>query len=424
MARFVLTAMPFTGHVAPLVAIAAVLVELGHDVRVYTGGAFRSRVEGVGARFVPWQRAPDFDEHDLPATFPRLVGKHGVAQLLVNMKDLFIATAAAQVADLEDEWRRDPWDVHVAEESSIAPRLFAERVGCRWATVTVLPPYLASRQGPPAGLGLTPGSSPATRARDAVLRAAAPLLGRPLQRPVDRQRAALGLPPSAATFNEAIFSPQLILASGVPTLDFGRTDRPARLHWVGSLRTEASTAVQLPSWWADLRGQRVVVVTQGTFNIDPTDLLRPSIDALGGLDVVVVAVTGVRGRDTLPFPLPANVRVAGFVPFEVLLPLTGVVVTNGGWGGTLQALAHGIPVVLGGADQDKPEVAARVAATGAGLNLRSGRPSAADVRAAYHRVTTDGSFTVAARRVAADLDAAGGAKRAASLLESFAESSR
>ena len=46
MARFLVTAMPFTGHVAPLCAVAAELVARGHDVRFYTGAAFRSKVGG------------------------------------------------------------------------------------------------------------------------------------------------------------------------------------------------------------------------------------------------------------------------------------------------------------------------------------------------------------------------------------------
>ena len=40
MARFLLSAMPFTGHVAPMLALAETLVARGHDVRVHTGSAF------------------------------------------------------------------------------------------------------------------------------------------------------------------------------------------------------------------------------------------------------------------------------------------------------------------------------------------------------------------------------------------------
>ena len=49
MARFLLSAMPFTGHVTPLRAIAHALVGRGHDVRFYTGSAFRSAVAASGA---------------------------------------------------------------------------------------------------------------------------------------------------------------------------------------------------------------------------------------------------------------------------------------------------------------------------------------------------------------------------------------
>ena len=44
MARFMVTAMPFSGHVAPVLAVAEALVARGHDVRFYTGAAFRERV--------------------------------------------------------------------------------------------------------------------------------------------------------------------------------------------------------------------------------------------------------------------------------------------------------------------------------------------------------------------------------------------
>jgi len=102
------TAMPFSGHVAPLAAVAAALVERGHDVRFYTGAAFQAQVEATGARFVPWRAAPDFDEQNLAATFPRLVGKKGFSQLMINMEDLFISTAPAQLDDVRAEWQRAP----------------------------------------------------------------------------------------------------------------------------------------------------------------------------------------------------------------------------------------------------------------------------------------------------------------------------
>ncbi|HKP06332.1 MAG TPA: nucleotide disphospho-sugar-binding domain-containing protein [Microbacterium sp.] len=419
MARFLLTAMPFTGHVTPLRAVAQELVTRGHDVRFYTGGAFRQGVEASGAVLVPWREAPDFDENDLRATFPRLEGRKGLRQVFVNLQDVMIGTAPAQVADLQAEWDREPWDAIVTDDTSVGAALFADRSGCPRATIVVLPLHLSSTQGPPSGMGLTPGRNPVTKARDAALRGIAPLLMRPLTTPIVRARAAVGLPATPLTFEQTTLSPQRILASGSPLLDFARTDRPAHLDFVGLL-SAPTTSAPLPEWWGDLDGRTVVHVTQGTQNIDPTDLIRPALAALAERDVLVVVSTGVRGRDDLPFPVPANARVAGFLPYDALLPRTAVVITNGGWGGTLTALSHGIPLVIAGGDLDKPEIAARVAWAGAGVDLGTGTPTADQVAAGFERVSTDRMMTDAAARVAAELRSLGGAPRAAELLEGFA----
>lgn len=416
MARFLLSAMPFTGHVRPMLAVAEALAARGHDVRLYTGAAFAAAVEASGARLVPWRTAPDFDENDLAATFPRLEGRKGLRQLLVNIEDVFIRTSPAQVEDLRAEAEREPWDAMAGDEMSIGIAQYAELAGAPCATVTVLPLNLAGPQGPPSGLGLAPGTNPLTQARDALLRAAVPLISRSLKKPIAAARAAVGLAPTKLTLDRLAFSPQLVVATGVPSLDFGRTDRPAHLHFVGRLEPASAPSSELPRWWHDLDDRRIVHVTQGTQNIDPADLIRPAIKALEGRDVLVVVTTGVRGRDELPFAVPANVRAAGFVPYDALLPRVETMITNGGWGGTLGALAHGIPLVIAGGDLDKPEIAARVAWSGAGVDLRTGTPTAAQVAAGYERAT-DASYRASAGRVAAELSEAGGAPRAAVLLE-------
>lgn len=420
MGRFLLAAMPFTGHVTPVRALAEALIARGHDVRFYTGRAFQPGVEASGARFVPWSQARDFDENDVSATFPRLLGKKGLSQLLVNVADLFIGTAPGQVADLTAEWEREPWDVLVADEMSVGSAFFAERTGVAWATAAVLPLNMIGPDGPPTGMGIVPGRNPVTRLRDALLRAAVPLMSRPITKPLAHARAQAGLPPSRRAFGESVFSPQLVTVGGCPSLDYGRTDRPASVHFVGRIAPAASPAPNgdgLPSWWGDLEGRTVVHVTQGTQNIDPSDLLRPAIEALAHRDLLVVAVTGVAGNDTLPFPLPANVRVTGFLPYEQLLPRVDIMITNGGWGGTLAALSHGIPLVIAGGDLDKPEIASLVAWAGAGVNLKTGTPSAARVASGFERVVSDSSYRDAAARVGAQLESLGGAPRAAALIE-------
>ena len=84
--------------------------------------------------------------------------------------------------------------------------------------------------------------------------------------------------------------------------------------------------------------------------------------------------------------VPANARVAEFIPFAELLPRASVLVGNGGYGGVQQALRHGVPMVLAGQSEDKVEVTARAAWAGAAINLATQRPAVADIRKAVERV--------------------------------------
>ena len=122
--------------------------------------------------------------------------------------------------------------------------------------------------------------------------------------------------------------------------------------------------------------------------------------------------------------MPANVRAARFIPFGELLPHVDVMVTNGGYGGVQFALAHGVPLVVAGATEEKPEIAARVAWSGAGINLRTGRPSPSQLRRAVRAALSDPRYREAARRIQGDYAAHSAPAEAASLLERLASTGR
>jgi UDP:flavonoid glycosyltransferase YjiC (YdhE family) len=165
----------------------------------------------------------------------------------------------------------------------------------------------------------------------------------------------------------------------------------------------------------------VVHVTQGTVaDGDLAALVLPTVHALAGEDVLVVAGTGRHDPASLG-RLPANARVAPFVPHGWLLPHTSVLVTNGGFGGVQVALANGVPLVVAGATEDKPEVAARVAWAGVGVNLRTNTPTPAGIREAVRRVLDDVTYAgraQAMRDVYAKLDAG---QESAALIEALAD---
>jgi UDP:flavonoid glycosyltransferase YjiC (YdhE family) len=115
--------------------------------------------------------------------------------------------------------------------------------------------------------------------------------------------------------------------------------------------------------------------------------------------------------------VPANARQAEFLPYDVLLPRASVVVTNGGWGGVLAALGAGVPLVVAGGTLDKPEIARRVARSGAGVDLRTGRPAPRRVAEAVAEVLAGPGYRERAAAVAASLARHGGTAAAVDLME-------
>jgi UDP:flavonoid glycosyltransferase YjiC (YdhE family) len=109
--------------------------------------------------------------------------------------------------------------------------------------------------------------------------------------------------------------------------------------------------------------------------------------------------------------------VAAFLPYDRLLPLTDVMVTNGGWGGVLAATEAGVPLVVAGRTLDKPEIARRVAWAGVGLNLRTGRPKPQRVRQAVWQALNNPGLRTRTREIGQGLAAAGGRSAAATLVE-------
>lgn len=231
---------------------------------------------------------------------------------------------------------------------------------------------------------------------------------------------------------------QRYLQGCAPELEYPRSITPANLEFVGPILPPGREQGALPDWWPELvrekeDGRKVVVVTQGTVAVDPDDLIRPAIQALAGDDVSIV-VTAARldlttvvpaGLTALDGgPVRATIRVEQFVPFDRLLPLADVLVTNGGYGGVQHALAHGVPVLTSGTSEDKRETGARVAFSGVGIALQKQRPDAGKVRDAVREILTAPQYADRARAVQASGRAGGGLQRIIEAVEGLASGTR
>jgi UDP:flavonoid glycosyltransferase YjiC (YdhE family) len=93
-----------------------------------------------------------------------------------------------------------------------------------------------------------------------------------------------------------------------------------------------------------------------------------------------------------------NVIVRDFIPQDAVLPYVDAVLSHGGSGTALGALAHGIPHVMMPLATDQHRIAARIARAGAGLVV-SHESSVDEVRSAVRRAISEPGFAEGANYV-------------------------
>lgn len=412
MSTYLITCTPAHGHIAPLLAVARHLAAAGERVLFLTSPRYAERVNESGAHFVPLPAAADVDLDDPGPAFPERAGLRGPAAIRFDMLNLFLAPGRAQYEAVRSILAAEPVDAILTEPIFIGVVLLAELPASERPPIIALgifPLSSKSRDTAPFGLGIAPMRGVLGRVRNAALTVVAE---KGVFAPVTRAANALASEvighPLSRFFLDWTRGADALAQFTVAGFEYPRSDLSDNVTFVGPLRP-SSPHVDLPEWWGDLDTTRPVVhVTQGTAaNADTSQLLEPTFAALADEDVLVVASTGGRPVDGLR-DLPANARVATYLPYDQLLPRVDVLVTNGGYGGVHQALAAGIPLVVAGQTEDKIEVSARVGWSGAGINLRSSRPKPDSVRAAVRTVLSDDRYRSRARALAAEIAQAPG----------------
>ena len=114
---------------------------------------------------------------------------------------------------------------------------------------------------------------------------------------------------------------------------------------------------------------RTVYFTLGTvFHVESGDLMERVLEGLREVPAQIVVTVGRERSPSELGPQPAHVRIERFVPQAEILPRCDAVVSHGGSGSVLGALAHGIPLVLLPIGADQP------------LNARAAKRSASAPR--------------------------------------------
>jgi MGT family glycosyltransferase len=214
-------------------------------------------------------------------------------------------------------------------------------------------------------------------------------------------------------------SPQLVISFSTRELIGEDLAFPDHYRFVGPALEHRSATPDADGFpWEALGDCPRVLVSLGTTAIvaDRSEhFYRVACEALGGRDLQAIVVAPA---ELVPNP-PPNVLVRSHVPQLTLLPHVEAVVCHAGHNTVLEALAHGLPLVVAPFTFDQPLVAEQVVRCGAGIRVHRSRVRADELASAVNAVLTEPGYREAARRIRASFGAAGGTAAAADALEAL-----
>jgi MGT family glycosyltransferase len=402
MSRILAYTSPAIGHLFPLTPLLLELQSRGHDIQLRTLPSWLEQMRALGFAAEPIDpRVESVTMRDYEARGPK--------RALAAVADVFSARGRFDGPDLARAIEQVGPDVVVVDVNSWGAGFAAESWGGPWVSFSPYTPALSSRGTPPFGPGLPPLGGPLGAVRDAVLRRAVMGAVEKVMVPrVNALRAELGLPPVASA-DEFLRKPPLMLVTTAKPFEYASTDWGPDVVMTGAMSWEP--AQEAPAWLDEVDRPIVLVTTSSEFQDDGV-LVRTALEALRDEPVHVVATMPSGLAPDLD--IPANATVAEFLPHSAVLERTAVAVTHGGMGATQKALARGIPVCVVPFGRDQLEVARRVEVSGSGSRLPAKRLTTEALRA---KVREAGAMGAGAARVARGLADAGGAPRAADVVE-------
>lgn len=450
-----------TGHLTPALHIATGLRSRGWTVFFLGPTAEQSRIERSGAIFLPLLGAADLHDGELSWTKSTTsplsssgdsspdLGPTDLSSILAAMPFLTPADARtmtdtithcldpipAQWTSIQSALRsihsRLP-DAPVlilcdAFFHGLLPLYLGAPLGAdiprpvSSVCLSVTPPAIRSVDLPPFGIPSPFDPSPAGRARNAVIWEQWAALSAPLMRVLEARvyeaGAVRGVDVAEWPFLSGLnylVHPGGVIQLGVPGFEYPRADWPPGFRFAGILPPDGkqSAVEAIPAWWDEVGmakklKKKVVVVSQGTFQTDQTDLLIPTLHALADRpDLLVIAILGRRGAKLPPgsgsgtcteetsnaATIPANAVIVDFLPYDAILPHADVWVHNGGFGAVTHGIAHRVPMVVAGEGQDKSENARRVAWSAIGVDMGNARPGLERLREAVEEVLREGMY--------------------------------
>lgn len=390
---------PLPGHLNPVQILARSLIVQGWRVSVVHMEAARRFITdpGVGFAALPSGSAASFD-----AYLASLVKPNGP----VRLNRMIRATAAmteALLAEAPAVLARIGATAVLADAVEPAGPLIAERLGLPYVVAATGLPLLREPDVPPPFLGWRYRPDALGRFRNRGGYAVTDWLMRPVTRVIEARQREWQLTGHS--------TPRVQVAQCPRGLDFPRRALPPTFRYGSPWRADAPIEHEpLPE------GTPLIFCSLGTLQGAHRELFATMAQACAAVGARAVIGHGGGLSPAEEADLPGAPLVRAFWPQTAVLRRCSAAVLHGGFNSVLDALAAGVPIVALPIGFEQPATAARLVRIGAGRMLSPHRLSVGALADALTAVIARPSYRQAARALADEIAADGGAAAAATAI--------
>jgi MGT family glycosyltransferase len=396
MATVIVFSLPALGHVHPTLPIVAELVRRGDRVIYYCSEDLRAVIQAQGAEFRP---VPvDFSGLNTTSD-PRLV-------------ELALVTLRCTEA----------WMPRLLEEVREAnPRYLLVDFMCVWGR------YAARSLGLPLALlsssfaigpGLLP-PKPVMMALDIGPSLRRVLSALELRRIGGRLASRYKVDPIRLPMDLLSMDGDIVLATTSREFQPHAERFGEHFHFVGPCFEPRGG--EQPWTPPPLDERPLVYVSLGTVFNRKVEFFKNCLKAFSDGRYQVIMSIGRRLEPAVLGPLPPHVHVFNYVPQLEVLRRAALFVTHGGMNSTSEGLSHEVPLLVVPQAADQFAIASQVEKLGLGRQLRPWQRRAAHVRKAVDELLADPAVRERCREMRRSFVEAGGARRAADILQAFPE---
>ena len=416
--HYLFTLWDGSGTVPPELSLARALIERGHRVTVLADPTIEPEAVAARADFRSWREAPHLRSRRPHDDYLRDFEVDNPPELIARLCErLICGPAAAYAAETTSAIRELRPDAVVSSAFLLGPQIAAEAARLPLAALFSNIYPLPAPGLPPFGAGLAPARDEHERQMHAAIGQQGEDMWNAHLAPLNAARAERDLASLCGVWEQLDHAERVLVLSS-PAFDFP-AQLPDNVRYVGPRFDD-------PAWtqeWQPPAGEEpLVLASLSTANMDQLALLRRIADALGALPVRGVVTTG-HAIDPDELPSHPQVQVLRSAPHRAVLEHASAVVTHGGHGTVIKALAADVPLLVLPMGRDQLDNATRVTERGAGLRLEPDAGADA-IAAAVRRLLDEQGFREAAARLGARLRADAHGDEAAAELEGLVSNDR